>query len=91
MGISLFAMHRSLVVMLCDISTSGARLVNFDRLRMGEQVWLRVGTTDLFGRVAWIENDHCGVAFDEELDARSFDFLMRSLPEFPARTEGFRR
>lgn len=76
--------------MLCDISCSGARLVNFERMRIGEQIWLKVGKRDLFGRVAWIEREHCGIRFDEELDPRSLELLMRSLPEYPVKTEGFR-
>ena len=89
-GVSLFAMHGSRVVMLCDISRTGARLVNFERMRIGEQVWLKVGNRDLFGRVAWIEREHCGIRFDEELDPRSFELLMRALPEYPVKTDGFR-
>lgn len=89
-GVSLFALHGSRVVMLCDISSSGVRLVNFDPVRIGEQVWMRIGGKDLFGRVAWVEREHCGIRFDEELDDRSFELLMRSLPEYPVKTEGFR-
>ena len=64
------AMHTvgaSRTVNIVDVSSTGARLRTRLPLKAGQQIWLKIPPNDVFGRVRWVEDDMCGIAFDEPL------------------------
>jgi hypothetical protein len=61
------AMHSvgtSQPVSLLDVSRTGARMSFNLKLYVGQEVWLKVPPTDIFGTIVWIKDDQCGIAFD---------------------------
>lgn len=54
-------------VTLLDISRTGARLRVTMRMRLGQEVWLKLLATAIFGKVRWIGPDCCGLVFDQPL------------------------
>ena len=64
------AMHTvgaSRTVSIVDVSSTGARLRTRMPLQPGQEVWLKIPPNDVFGRVRWVAEDLCGIAFDEPL------------------------
>ncbi len=65
---ALLTMQTSRPVTVVDVSKSGARLRIGGPLSLGQQIWLKINPSDLFGTVVWIDGKECGVLFDEPLD-----------------------
>lgn len=51
-------------VSLLDVSRTGARMSFTMPLYVGQEVWLKVPPTDIFGILIWVDGDECGVQFD---------------------------
>lgn len=52
---------------LMDLSTSGAQLRAADLPAIGELLELTIEQVHVFGCVAWLEGNKCGIRFDEPL------------------------
>lgn len=65
--VSLFTLTGSCVAILSNLSCTGAKLKGPFDVERGDQVWLRIGTSDIFGKVTWANLGRCGVCFDERL------------------------
>ena len=59
----------SRTVSLLDVSTAGARLRTQPPLAAGQEVWLKIPPSDVFAKVQWVDDDLCGIVFDEPLPA----------------------
>jgi hypothetical protein len=57
----------SRTVFLLDVSATGAQLQTNAPMHVGQEIWLKVPPSDIFGTVMWIKGDHCGIAFDDLL------------------------
>jgi hypothetical protein len=75
MPASMFSLEHSRVVIVEDISTTGAKLVGDDLPRLGEDVWIKAGPVDAFGTVAWVDEYVCGVTFEQPLGASEDQFI----------------
>lgn len=64
-----------------DVSATGARLSSTNLPRIGQDVWIRVGATDVLATVVWKENDECGVVFDTPLNTGQLH-LLRAKGEY---------
>jgi hypothetical protein len=65
------AMHtlrHSRSVTLFDVSKTGAQMNMPVPLACGLELMLRIGTSDIFGTVVRVEDETCGIAFEEPLD-----------------------
>jgi len=72
---ALLALGCSRAVTLVDVSRTGARMTLPEPMRRGQQVWLKLPDTEVFGSVKWIDGDSCGIAFDSPLDDRELALL----------------
>jgi len=75
MPASMFSLEHSRVVIVEDISTTGAKLTGDDLPRLGEDVWIKAGPVDAFGTVVWADEFVCGVTFEQPLSAVEDDFI----------------
>jgi hypothetical protein len=75
MPASMFSLEHSRVVIVEDISTTGARLTGGDLPRLGEDVWIKAGPVDAFGTVVWAHDLVCGVTFEQPLNRTEEDFI----------------
>jgi hypothetical protein len=75
MSASMFSLEHSRVVIVEDISTTGAKLTGEDLPRLGEDVWIKAGPVDAFGTVAWADDLVCGVTFEQPLDRMEEEFI----------------
>ena len=64
---SAFGLGRSRSIIVSDLSVEGARLDARDMPAPGDDVLVVVGPFDGLARVAWRNDDKCGVEFDEPL------------------------
>ena len=76
MPASMFSLEHSRVVIVEDISTTGAKLTGADLPRLGEDVWIKAGPVDAFGTVVWADDYMCGVTFEQPLNAAEDDFIQ---------------
>ena len=72
---SIMTLQNSRVVSLVDLSTSGAKIDGCGPVRVGQDLWLKIGTTDVFGTAAWTAGDTCGITFEEALSQEQLDGL----------------
>lgn len=75
MPASMFSLEQSRVVIVEDISTTGAKLSGGDLPRLGEDVWIKAGPVDAFGTIAWTAGFECGVTFEKPLNAAEEEFV----------------
>jgi len=75
MPASMFSLEHSRVVIVEDISKTGAKLTGADLPKLGEDVWIKAGPVDAFGTVVWTEECVCGVTFEQPLSAVEDDFI----------------
>ena len=68
---------RSAKAGVIDISCTGIRLRGRDLPPRGEEMELKVEEVRVFGIVAWVEDNECGVAFDAPLMPFEVDRLRR--------------
>jgi len=64
---SAYGLGRSRSIIVSDLSAEGARLDARDMPAPGDDVLVVVGPFDGLARVAWRNDDKCGVEFDEPL------------------------
>jgi hypothetical protein len=76
MSASMFSLEQSRVVIVEDISTTGAKLSGADLPKLGEDVWIKAGPVDAFGTVVWADEFMCGVTFEEPLSASEDTFIQ---------------
>ena len=76
MPASMFSLEHSRVVIVEDISTTGAKLTGADLPKLGEDVWIKAGPVDAFGTVVWADDYMCGVTFEQPLNAAEDDFIQ---------------
>jgi hypothetical protein len=62
---AMLAIGASRTAMVLDVSQTGLRIEVNAQLRVGQDVWLKVHPYDVFGTVAWVEGNLCGVRLDE--------------------------
>ena len=67
----------SRAVVVTDVSPTGAKLLGRQLPAAGADVLLTVGGVELFGEIAWLRNDECGIAFEDKLDAEITEHLKR--------------
>ena len=75
MPASMFSLEHSRVVIVEDISTTGAKLTGDELPKLGEDVWIKAGPVDAFGTVVWADEFVCGVTFEQPLSASEDDFI----------------
>ena len=63
---SVVTIHGSRSVVVEDLCPDGAKLLGRHLPGVGEEILLRTNDLALFGRIAWANHEHRGVAFDEE-------------------------
>jgi hypothetical protein len=76
MPASMFSLEQSRVVIVEDISTTGAKLTGAELPKIGEDVWIKAGPIDAFGTVTWGDDHACGVIFEQPLNAAEDDFIQ---------------
>ena len=64
---SAYGLGRSRSIIVSDLSAEGARLDARDMPAPGDDVLVVIGPFDGLARVAWRNDDKCGVEFDEPL------------------------
>lgn len=74
---SALAPTRSRTIIVCDLSPNGARLAGRDLPPAGDEVLVKVGTSDMLATVAWQTADHAGVAFEEPLAEETIAAMKR--------------
>lgn len=65
---ALHTMTSSRPITLFDVSATGAQMSMPEPLHCGQQLWLKIPPTIIFGSVVWIDEELCGVEFDAPLD-----------------------
>ena len=75
MAASMFSLEHSRVVIVEDISTSGAKLTGEELPKLGEDVWIKAGPVDAFGTVVWVDDFVCGVTFEQPLNRTEEEFI----------------
>jgi len=75
MPASMFSLEHSRVVIVEDISTTGAKLTGDELPKLGEDVWIKAGPVDAFGTVVWSDELVCGVTFEQPLSASEDSFI----------------
>jgi hypothetical protein len=76
MPASMFSLEHSRVVIVEDISTTGAKLSGAELPKLGEDVWIKAGPVDAFGTVVWSDEYSCGVTFEQPLNDAEDDFIQ---------------
>jgi len=89
--VSLFTVDQSRVVILGDLSGTGARLEGHDLPPRGRDVWLKLAGADVFGRVVWSKPGQCGITFEDRLDGEELARILRELEFEPPRSSNMRR
>ena len=74
---SALTLGASRAVVVTDVSPTGAKLLGRRLPSEGADVLLSVGTVELFGKIAWLRHDECGIAFEKRLDGDVTDHLKR--------------
>ena len=64
---ALMTLSVSKIVTLLDVSKTGTRMRAELPLFIGQEIWLKINPLDIFGTVAWVENNESGIIFDEPL------------------------
>ena len=64
---AMMSLSSSRTVYLLNVSRTGAQLEISEPLLVGQEVWLKIPPTDIFGTVVWVEEEHCGIVFDAPL------------------------
>ena len=67
---SLQALNCSRPVTLLDVSQTGAKMAMPEEMYRGQEVWLKIADTQVFGTVRWVRGRNCGIAFDAPLTDR---------------------
>lgn len=74
---SALTLGASRAVVVTDVSPSGAKLLGRKLPQVGTDVLLMVGSVELFGEIAWLGHDECGISFESPLGAELTDHLKR--------------
>jgi hypothetical protein len=74
---SALTLGASRTVVVTDVSPAGAKLLGRKLPAAGTDVLLSVGSVELFGEIAWLGRDECGISFDTPLDTEVADHLKR--------------
>ena len=90
-AVSMFTVDQSRVVILDDLSLTGAKISGHTLPADGQDVSLKLGQLDAFGRVVWSKGRQCGVTFDEPLAEEQLREVIRELEWEPPRQVNNRR
>jgi hypothetical protein len=74
---SALTLGASRAVVVTDVSPAGAKLLGRKLPQAGTDVLLTVGSVELFGEIAWLGRDECGISFEAPLGAEVTDHLKR--------------
>ena len=55
-------------VLVTDVSTTGAKLRGRNLPAAGNELLLRVGQAAHLARIAWVEQEYCGIHFEPDLN-----------------------
>jgi len=80
-AVSLYSVAQSRVVLMLDISASGARIGGQALPGIGKDVLLTVAGVDLFGTVVRASDTETAITFDQPLDDAELDRLRSVLAE----------
>lgn len=72
---SALTLGASRAVVVTDVSPSGAKLLGRKLPQAGTDVLLTVGSVELFGEIAWLGRDECGISFESPLPPELTDHL----------------
>ena len=78
MSAALHTVGASRTVSVVDVSKTGAQLLSRLPLQLGQEIWLKLLHQDVFGTIAWVDGEHCGVEFDVPLNAEEAASLQAS-------------
>ena len=73
---ALNTMTSSRPVTLFDVSANGAQISMPQPLHSGQQLWLKIDSTIIFGSVVWVKDEMCGIAFDDPLNDETLTMLQ---------------
>ena len=73
--------HHHRVLVLVDLSSTGARMRGPMLPRPGEVISIKVDYVRAFGTVAWSEGDECGVEFDSPIQTFAIARLRRQVSQ----------
>ncbi len=65
--VSLYSVEQTRVSLLADVSQKGCRLHGMALPEVGQDVLLKAGDVELFGRIVWKGDGERGVKFDEPI------------------------
>jgi hypothetical protein len=71
---------------LVDVSETGARLQASDTPKPGMAALIQIGPREMFCRVAWSRDGHCGISFDKPLPRELIVAITGRAPGFQAPT-----
>ena len=74
---SALTLGASRAVVVTDVSPTGAKLIGRRLPPAGTDVLLTVGSVELFGEIAWLGHDECGISFESPLPAEMTDHLKQ--------------
>jgi hypothetical protein len=80
-AVSLYTVGSSRVVLMLDVSTTGARFKGHSLPEMGKDVMLIAGDVELFGRVVRSEQRQAAIQFEQPIGADQLEMLQRVLEE----------
>lgn len=72
---SALTLGASRAVVVTDVSPTGAKLLGRKLPQPRTNVLLTVGSVELFGEIAWLGHDECGISFETPLEAEMADHL----------------
>lgn len=77
--VSLYSVEQTRVSLLADVSQIGCRLHGMALPEIGQDVLLKAGDVELFGRIVWKADGERGVKFDEPISKTELERLREVL------------
>lgn len=74
---SMFTIDHSRVVILAEVSATGAKMIGPALPTRVQPVRIKIGPVDTFGEVVWSAGNACGIRSDEPLEESEVSFLRR--------------
>lgn len=81
--VSLHAVSQSRVVLLLDVSTTGARIAGELLPAVGRDILLKIGGVELFGTVVRSAGKETAMNFDRPIGAKELDILRSFITDEP--------
>jgi hypothetical protein len=80
-AVSLYSVGLSRVVLMLDVSTTGARFKGHSLPEVGKDVMLIAGDVELFGRVVRCEGEEAAIHFEQPIGPDELETLQNVLEE----------